>query len=311
MTNKNNLFLFLKGAAMGAADVVPGVSGGTIAFISGIYEKLLASLNAINMDAVKLLASFRLKALWDHINGTFLLVLFAGIGTSILSLTRLILFLLENYPELLWAFFFGLIIGSVILIIPKISRKDAGVFIAGILGAAAALYITMATPSQTPEALWFILFSGALAICAMILPGISGSFILLILGKYEFILNSLKELKISVILTFGLGCVIGLLSFSRLLKFLLNKYHDLTVAVLTGFMLGSLNKVWPWKNTVETFTDRHGIEKPLIQENISPFIYEDLTGKPALLLPALALLLLGFLAVFALGKISEKQTSAV
>jgi putative membrane protein len=308
---KENLALFFKGLSMGAADVVPGVSGGTIAFISGIYENLLGSLNAIDGKAVKLLFSFKLKELWEHINGSFLIVLLAGIGLSIVSLSKIIIFLLHTYPVLIWAFFFGLIIGSVFLIFPKITNWNLPVIAAGLTGIAIAYFITMATPTNTPEAYWFIFLSGALAISAMILPGISGSFILLILGKYEFILNALSEFNIPIIAIFLVGCIMGLLSFSRLLKYLLNNYHNVTIAILTGFMLGSLNKVWPWKQTVAYFTDRHGVLKPLTQNNISPFTYEEITGEPSQFVAALAFALFGFFIVYLLGKLSEKKETTV
>lgn len=296
---------------MGAADVVPGVSGGTIAFISGIYEKLLASINSIDTHAIKLLSGFKIKELWQYINGNFLLILISGIFLSIVSLSRIVLYLLENHAVLLWSFFFGLILGSVFLILPQIKKWHVGVVLAGIIGTIGAFYITTATPTQTPEALYFIFFSGALAICAMILPGISGSFILLILGKYEYILNSLKEFNISVILTFGAGCIAGLLTFARVLKHLLNNYHNITIAILTGFMLGSLNKVWPWKETIETFTDRHGNIKPLIQRNVSPFDFKEITGQEPYFIGAVALAIIGFVAVYLLGSLSmRKETKA-
>ena len=212
---------------MGAADVVPGVSGGTIAFISGIYETLIDSINSIDGNAIKLLTQLKLKDLWNHVNGNFLVVLLSGIVFSIAALSRLILFLLTTYPELVWSFFFGLIVASAAIILPKVTKWTVPVIISGIVGAAIAYYVTVASTTQTPEALWFIFLSGALAICAMILPGISGSFILLLLGKYEYILGALKDLKITVILTFIVGCVAGLLSFARLLKFLLNNYHTM------------------------------------------------------------------------------------
>ncbi len=296
---------------MGAADVVPGVSGGTIAFITGIYAELLDSIRSVDAEAAKLLFSFRLKALWQHINGGFLLALLSGIGFSVLSLSRIILFLLTNYPEPLWSFFFGLIVASAVVVGKKIDRWNAGVAIAALLGTFIAYYVTVATPTQTPESYWFVFISGAIAICAMILPGISGSFLLVLLAKYEYILTAVKDLKISTILIFVMGCVVGILSFSRILNWALTRYHSLTVALLTGFMVGSLNKVWPWKQTLETYTDRHGELKPLIQQNVLPGNYESLTGNPSFLNLAIALAALGFLLVFLVDRFTEEDRTGV
>ncbi|WP_266203954.1 DUF368 domain-containing protein [Pontibacter kalidii] len=302
---KEYLLLFSKGMGMGAADVVPGVSGGTIAFITGIYEELLGSIRSVNGQALKLLLRFDLKGFWKHINGNFLVVLLAGIGVSFASLSRLILYLLEFHAEMLWAFFFGLIVASAVVVAKKITRWTLGVVLAGLLGIAIAYYITVATPAQTPEAYWFVFLSGAIAICAMILPGISGSFILVLLAKYEYIMLALKDLKISIILTFGLGCVTGILTFSHVLNWMLRKYHNVTVALLTGFMVGSLNKVWPWKQTLETYTDRHGEVKPLVQENVLPTNYEAITGHDAYLLYGALLAIFGFLMVYLLDRFSN------
>ncbi|MEN7549020.1 DUF368 domain-containing protein [Rapidithrix thailandica] len=305
---KSKITLFLKGAAMGAADVVPGVSGGTIAFITGIYERLIRAIKSVDFTTLQLLLKFRWKEFWQHIDGTFLVTLFAGILTSVALLSRIILYLLNNYSELLWSFFFGLIIASALLIAKKINKWSLPAVISFFIGASIAYYITVATPGQTPEEIWFIFLSGAIAICAMILPGISGSFILLLLGKYEFIMQAVKQFNIWVIAVFATGCAFGLLSFSHILNFLLKKYHDLTVALLTGFMVGSLNKVWPWKQTVETFIDRHGVEKPLVQINISPLNYETITGHPAYLQWAVLLAIGGFALVYLIEKFSGHNT---
>ncbi|MDX5437617.1 MAG: DUF368 domain-containing protein [Pontibacter sp.] len=305
------LLLFAKGVGMGAADVVPGVSGGTIAFITGIYEELLGSIRSVNGEAVRLLLRFNLAGFWKHINGTFLLVLIGGILFSIASLSRLILFLLEHYPELLWSFFFGLIVASAVVVSKKITRWNIAVVLAGLLGAAVAYYVTVATPTQTPEAYWFIFLSGAIAICAMILPGISGSFLLVLLAKYEFILNSVKELRVDVIAVFGVGCVTGILVFSHVLNWMLKHYHNITVALLTGFMVGSLNKVWPWKITLETYTERHGEVKPLVQENVLPGSYEALTGQESYLVYGLALAVFGFLLVYLIDHFTADNTTEV
>jgi putative membrane protein len=274
------------------------VSGGTIAFITGIYGELLGSIRSVDAEAIQLLLSLRLAAFWRHINGTFLFVLLSGVGFSVLALSRVILYLLTRHPELLWSFFFGLIVASAWVVGRKIVRWRAGALLTGLLGVALAYGITAATPAQTPETYWFLFLSGAIAICAMILPGISGSFLLVLLAKYEFVLNALKELRLDVIAIFGAGCIVGILSFSRLLNWALKHHHDATVALLTGFMVGSLNKVWPWKQTLETYTDRHGAMKPLVQQNVLPGRYELLTGQEPYLLHALVLALAGFVLVY-------------
>lgn len=303
--------LFLKGMTMGAADVVPGVSGGTIAFITGIYEELLGSIRSVNGEAVKLLSRFNLKGFWKHVNGNFLLTLIGGILFSVASLSNLILFLLENYPEMLWSFFFGLIVASAVVVSKKITRWSVPVIVAGLVGVVIAYYITVASPTQTPETYWFVFLCGAIAICAMILPGISGSFLLVLLAKYEFILNAVKELKIAVVLTFAVGCVTGLLLFSHVLNWMLKRYHNISVALLTGFMVGSLNKVWPWKQTLETYTDRHGEVKPLVQSNVLPHHYFEITGQEPFLLYGVLLAVVGFVVVYVLDYFTADTTSEV
>ena len=241
------VLLSLRGMAMGAADVVPGVSGGTIAFITGIYQELIESLNSINLGALKILLKEGVKPFWKHINGTFFLFLFGGIILSIISLAKFVVHLLENYPVLLWSFFFGLIIASVWLIGKSIAKWNAGNIIFLIFGSTIAFYISIINSVASVESYWFIVLSGAIAICAMILPGISGSFILVLLGSYKTILSALKDSDFVLIGLFVIGCVIGLMSFARLLKILFEKYKEITIALLMGFMIGSLYKVWPWK----------------------------------------------------------------
>lgn len=307
-TAKEYLLLFTKGAGMGAADVVPGVSGGTIAFITGIYEELLDSIRSVDATAIRLLLSFRLADFWRHINGNFLVVLLSGIGFSVLALSRVILYLLANHPELIWSFFFGLIVASAWVVGRKIGRWHAGIIVAALIGTILAYYVTVATPAQTPEAYWFLFLAGAIAICAMILPGISGSFLLVLMAKYEFVLNAVKDLRLDVIAVFGAGCLVGILSFSHALNWALKHHHNVTVALLTGFMVGSLNKVWPWKQTLETYTDRHGEVKPLVQENVLPGAYEALTGQESYLPYALALAVIGFLLVYLVDRYTDEGT---
>ncbi|WP_195499526.1 DUF368 domain-containing protein [Alistipes timonensis] len=292
------IILALKGCAMGMADVVPGVSGGTIAFISGIYEELLDSIRSVNATALKLLLRFRFAEFWRHINGRFLLPVLLGIAVAIFSLARLMTYLLVNHPIAIWSFFFGLIVASALLVARQIGRWDWRTLLAFVIGAVAAWWITVATPAETPNDWWFVMLSGAIAICAMILPGISGAFILLLLGKYQYIMHAVGEFNIPVIVVFVIGAAAGIISFSHLLSWLLKHWHDVTVAVLMGFMVGSLNKVWPWKETVETYLDSHGVAQPLVQTNIAPGTFEQLTGQPSLLMQAILLGIVGFMAIY-------------
>lgn len=289
---------------MGSADVVPGVSGGTIAFITGIYENLLNAIRSVDLQALQYLKKFQIKALWKHVNGNFLLPLLAGIATSVLTLAKVITHLLAEHPIQVWSFFFGLIVISALIILREIKQWNIGVFVAIALGIAAAYFITSATPAETPEASWFLFIAGAVAICAMILPGISGAFILLIFGKYEFILSAVKEFRIVDIAIFGLGCIVGLLSFARLVGWLFNKYHNITVGVLSGFMIGSLNKVWPWKEAIETYIDRHGDLKPLVEANVLPNQYFAKTGAEPFFLEAILFAAAGFLIVLAMDRVA-------
>ena len=252
-----NITVAVKGACMGAADVIPGVSGGTITFIMGIYDEFVGSLASINTEAVKLLLSGKFKAFWKHINGSFLLSLFIGIGISVISLAGLMQYLLSSHPIRTWAFFFGLITASSIFILRGISDWRVKEICLLAFGIVLGTVICTLSPTRTPDGLWFIFISGAIAICAMILPGISGSFILLILGKYQYMMSAISGLvsgeatghNILILGTFGIGAVIGLLSFSKFLHWLLAKYNKETLIVLAGFIIGSLVKVWPWSNT--------------------------------------------------------------
>lgn len=292
---------------MGAADVVPGVSGGTIAFISGIYEELLHSIKSVNLNSLKVLFKDGIKTFWKTINGNFLTALIIGIAVSILSLARAILFLLENFPIHLWSFFFGLILASAFVIAGDIKKWAAGVLIAIFIGTSIAYSITIISPAETTTANWFIFLSGAVAICAMILPGISGSFILLLMGKYEFILSALKDLNITVIAIFSAGCITGLLGFSHLLSWMFTKYRDLTIGLLAGFMIGSLNKVWPWKETLQWRINSKGEKVPFIQENILPGEYEQIYNEPSYLMGAVLLFVAGFLIIYLLEKLVGKK----
>ncbi len=302
------LLLALKGCAMGMADVVPGVSGGTIAFISGIYEELLDSIRHFDLAALRLLFRGRFADLWRHINGNFLLPLLAGIAVAIFSLARLMTYLLEFHPIAIWSFFFGLIMASALLVAREIKRWNLLTILAFAVGVVIAWWITVATPAETPETWWFVMLSGAIAICAMILPGISGAFILLLMGKYQYIMQAVGDFNIPVMVIFVIGAIAGIISFSHLLSWLLKHWHDVTVSLLMGFMVGSLNKVWPWKKAVETYLDSHGKVQPLVEANISPAQFEQLTGQNAELWQAVVLCLVGFGVIFGIEMVAKLIT---
>jgi len=307
----NWILTYLKGVAMGSADVVPGVSGGTIAFITGIYDRLLGAISSVNGKSLKLLFTGKIMGFLEAIDYKFLLVLFAGIATAIVSLAKLITYLLEHHEVPLWSFFFGLIIASSILIIRQIKKWNVVSVSMLLLGTAIAWYLTSMEQIQLPDTLLGDFFSGFVAIIAMILPGISGSYILVMLGKYEHIIGLISSLTggdLSVlpsIIVFCLGCLSGLLIFARILKWLLAHYHDIVVAALIGFMIGSLNKVWPWKITLETYLDSHGNIKPLVQENIAPPAYD------SRFFIALAIALGGLAFVLVLEKFGNQKKAIV
>ena len=299
MKIRESITLFLKGVAMGGADVVPGVSGGTIAFITGIYEELLDSIQALDLQSLGLLKTLKFKEFWKHINGNFLITLFAGIFISLFSLVRLISYLMVHEPIALWSFFFGLILASAILVFRQIRKCNVGVVLATIAGTVIAFYITTFAPAETDNNLIYIFLSGMLASCAMILPGISGSFILLILGKYEYIINAVKYFKIDVILVFSAGCALGLIAFSRVISWVLHRFHNVAIAVLSGFMIGSLNKIWPWKEVIEYRINSLGEQVALYDRSVLPNQYLDITGNNSQFLYALLFAALGIFIVVA------------
>ncbi len=299
---KDYFGITLRGIGMGAADVVPGVSGGTIAFISGIYEELLNTISSVNLGALKTLKNEGIKAAWKAINGNFIVALFLGIGISVVSLAKLISYLLEEHPILLWSFFFGLVLASVFYVGRQVKEWSVGKVIGLLIGAAIAFYVTILPPLGNSEESWFIFVSGMIAICAMILPGISGSFILLILGAYEAVIGAIKDKDFVIIGIFGGGCVIGLLAFSRVLKWLFSKYHDLTVAILTGFLVGSLNKIWPWKVNGELLYTHSDGKQDFLQTNVLP---NGVEGDPKIL-SAVLFFVLGAALIFGMEFVAKK-----
>lgn len=303
---KKYLYIGLKGMGMGAADIIPGVSGGTIAFITGIYDEFVGSLNNFDKTAVKLFFSGRFKEFWKHINGNFLLSLFFGILLSVFSMANLMRHLLHNFPIQTWAFFFGLIVASSIFILKDIRNWKWFDVLTLVLGVVVGAVICTLSPTTTPNGLWFIFICGALAICAMILPGISGSFILLLLGKYEFIMDTIAGLtngntahSILVLAVFAIGAAVGILSFSKFLHWLLSRYHRQTLLGLAGFIIGSLVKVWPWSNP-EAIAASQGVDLAMIPESSS------LAGLELHIGGAVIFALLGFFLVTGLEILAEK-----
>lgn len=288
---------------MGAADAVPGVSGGTIAFISGIYQELISTISNINVSLFKTLFQKGIKAFWTQANGNFILALLSGIVISFISFMKLAKYFLEQHPILIWSFFFGLIIASIYFVGKQITKWNIITIASLILGASIAFYIsTLASMSSNNSSL-FLFFAGAVAICAMILPGISGSFILIILGAYKMLSDAIHNFDIKNLFIFICGAIVGLLSFSHMLKWLFKNYHNVTLALLTGFIFGSLNKVWPWKDTLSWHIDSKGIKSPLLQKSVSPIYYD---GDSQLIF-AIVLMIIGFLTIFSLEKIGSKK----
>ncbi|KFD38822.1 DUF368 domain-containing protein [Schleiferia thermophila] len=267
---KKTFLTFLKGMAMGAADIVPGVSGGTVAFITGVYEDLLAGIKNLGGPAWYTLKKRGFKAFWQQSRMPILLPLIIGIGFSIATLSRIIQFALNEYGLFTWSFFFGLIIASAFLVFKKIENPTPAVWLFFSAGLILALEITRSAPVSIPEGTIYIFISGFVAISAMILPGISGSFILLLLGKYDIILQAVTSLELGVLVVFAMGCVVGLITMANILSWLLQRFHDQAVGLLSGFMVGALYKVWPWKKVIETRINSKGIEVPFIEKSIWP-----------------------------------------
>ncbi len=301
------VLIFFKGMAMGAADVVPGVSGGTIALIAGIYERLLAAISACTPDKLLWLLRGRVREAWRAIDGTFLVSLLAGVLTSIAAFANLIGYLLEAHPELIWSFFFGLILVSVYVVGREVRRWNIWTALLVLLGAVFAYMITVAGPLQWSAAPLMIFLAGAIAICAMVLPGISGSFVLVLLGLYATILGAVRSFDLALLAVFALGCVVGLLSFSRLVSWLLQHARSATMALATGLLIGSLNKVWPWKQTLSWRENSKGAMEPVQQSNLLPGSYETLTGEPSYWLGGLGLMLAAIILVLSLEWVGQRM----
>ena len=290
--------IFLRGLLMGAADIVPGVSGGTVAFITGIYDQLLDSLRAVDLEFLARLSRLDIAGAWQHINGRFLLALLLGIATSIFSLAQLVSWVLEHHPVPLWAFFFGLILASALVLLREVDNWSVPKVLCLLSAGAVAVCIALSPVMSLEMGLAGVFLAGFLAVCAMILPGISGSFILVLLGMYSTTLVALKSLDLVFILVFVIGAGCGLLCFSRLLHWLLQRFHQGTMAVLTGFLFGSLLVVWPWKRVLEWVEGSHGQLKPAQQFPVSPLDYQVYTGQDPQLWFCLSLMIAGFAVVW-------------
>lgn len=305
---KDYLIIALKGMCMGAADIVPGVSGGTVALITGVYEELLESLKKLTPAALLNLKD-GIPAFWSAINGNFLLALFAGILLSIKTLAGGVSWALDNHPLLVWGAFSGLISASLFVIGRKQGRWAWTQILLFLLGAAFVVGIAEARPSEVGDAWWIVFMGGFIAICAMILPGISGSFILLLLGLYTVVLKMIETLDFLNLGILALGCISGLLVFSRFLSWLLTNWYKNTLAVMLGFLLGSLYVTWPWKQVLETFVDRHGETVPLLQQNVLPHTYELVENTSSQLTAVLISVVLGALLVLIVEFFSSKYES--
>ncbi len=301
---KDYLIIGLKGMAMGAADVVPGVSGGTIAFISGIYQELLTSISNFNLELFKDFKKGGIKSMWNKVNGNFLTALFIGIFISIITLAKALKHFLDKEPILVWSFFFGLVLASVIYISKEISKWSFIYFIVAVLSAFLAYKTTILSPLNFENgSLVYFFIVGLIAICAMILPGISGAFILVLFNAYKPVLEAINNLDIKILSVFGLGAIVGLLSFSRVLKWLFLNYKNFTLFTLIGFIVGSLNKIWPWKETIDWKINSHGIKEPLIQQSILPSSYDGDSKLAA----SIFLSVIGFAFIFAIEKLATNK----
>ncbi len=309
-----------KGLAMGAADVVPGVSGGTIAFISGIYEELIETIHKLDFGFFKIWKTIGFKKAWQEYNLSFLLALLTGIAISIISFAKLITWLLDNHPIFVWSFFFGLVIASILYIGKQISQWNFKILAAIVIAAVLSYFITIADPIGSPESTWFLFLAGFVAIIAMILPGISGAFILLLLGAYTSVIGIITQLGEGVanfnwellsqalvkLLVFGLGAICGIKLFSKVLNWLFKHHKNLILAVLTGFMVGALNKIWPWKEVLEYRMNSHGEHVPFIDRSILPTHYPT---DPKIMY-ALVFAILGFLSIYLLEMLAVKKVNS-
>jgi putative membrane protein len=298
---RNFIILVIKGFLMGAANVIPGVSGGTMALILGIYEELINAIRSINLKFLRLITILNIKEALSSVPWPFLLPVGLGVLLATFSLAEVLSWLLDRYPVIVWSFFFGLILSSVITVSRVIKQWRIPTIVAIAVGTITAYGLFGVIPVSTPNAPWFIFVSGFIAICAMILPGISGAYMLVLLGKYHYILEALNNKDFFTLFIIGAGALVGLISFAQILGWLLKRYYDLTMAILIGLMCGSLRKIWPWKETVTTFIDSHGKEIPSLQSNIIPSSF---TSE---VVCALLFMLIGILVIWGLDLWARKN----
>jgi putative membrane protein len=290
--------LVLKGFCMGAADVVPGVSGGTMAFILGIYQELIIAIKSVDLKFFKLILSGRIKDAIECVSWKFLLSVAVGIFTAIFTIAKLLSYFLHTYPIFIWSFFFGLVLASAATVCLEIKKWTITVILGIIFGTGLAFYVVGQVPVTTPETPWFLFISGALAICAMILPGISGAFILVLLGKYHFVLDAVNQGDFITLAIIASGAAIGLMSFVRLLSWLFKKFHEMTIAILIGLMLGSLRKIWPWKKELENLGKEASEKLMTSQVNMLPnqFDSEVLTAMMFMIFGLIAVISINYMA---------------
>ena len=297
---------FLKGFAMGVANVIPGVSGGTIALLTGIFERLINALKSFDVEAVRLLLKFKFREFAQHVDFGFLLSVFVGVGVSIISVAKLLEFLFQSYPVYVWSFFFGLILVSVWFVGKSIGKIDVAAAVSFVVGAAVAFGLSVMNPATENTAFWYLIICGAVAVCSMILPGLSGSFVLILMGNYQLIMiYAVSHFDMKIIVPVAIGVVVGLLAFSHFLSWLLSRYARQTMAVFTGFIFGSLGTIWPWKNPVYLMQD--GAEvlkngKPIIQ-SYQMYFPQEFSAEVAI---AIVLMAAGMAALWALERSSEK-----
>ncbi|MEJ1239367.1 DUF368 domain-containing protein [Chryseolinea sp. T2] len=302
---RDYILLFLKGLSMGAADVVPGVAGGTAAFLSGIYDELVRSLNEIDRDAVKLLLRGDGKAVWQKINGNFLTAVFAGIVTSYFSLARLMAYFLRTNPIIVLSFLFGFILLSAPLVLRE-KQWNLPVIAGLVTGIVLAYVLTLLAPMNAPITWWFLFIVGILVVCATFIPGISGSLMLLLLGMYQYLITAFANVNLTAIAIFVSGCLVGLFGFSRILVWALEKHRETTTAMLAGLMLGALNKVWPWRQVFEFTTNSRGEQVPAHDKSILPWDYLAVTGRDPHVFQAILMMALGVFIVFVIEKIAVR-----
>jgi putative membrane protein len=317
MSIKKNISVFIKGMLMGAADVVPGVSGGTIAFITGIYQELITTIDSLDIKMLSSLKKNGVITTAKTYNIGFLLSLIMGVAISVVSLSKILSYLLQAHPIMIWSFFFGLVLASVIYVGRQISKWNVTATVMIFAGGLLSYYITIAEPVASPDQWWYLMLSGFIAIIAMILPGVSGAFLLLLLGSYESVLNSINGCvealssgdfnalweHLKNLIMVGIGAIIGLKLFSKALTWLFENYKNFTLALLTGFMIGSLNKLWPWKKVLKTRINSHGEEVPFLDASISP---SDYAGEPFILY-ASGLAICGFLLIIMLEIVVKEK----